>query len=291
MRINYKNKNCITKDFKMNLGFIKFKKPVAFLIFSCFLGMSTQTIFGYNQTNIVTQQNQLLKEPPKLTITEINISDPKDIYLKTTQRTILKIIIDTFFTYLKEAEKKNAKEKGEKDKYPITPLDYYELGKIGSDFVIDELIPNPNAKTSPKVIELLLPPLVAILATSLALDEKNHMETIAKLIQKLAYKLIMVRFFQNPGENTHTLCNALAIFVSFLNYSPKDPWRFLKLYTGLELITLDQLRLLINSINLGKSLNQKQRKKAIGKAAQVFAKPVVQAMIFGAKNYLIDEKL
>jgi hypothetical protein len=292
---------------KMLLGFVNSKKSISFFVFSCFLGISVHANLEKNYQDFETTATDSTKT------TEIDNSsiekqkneenleketEEETSALTTTQRTILKSIVEVFWTYFSYQDKKaNQKSDSTQEDYIINPLDRNELGKILSNLAIDECIPNPKSNITQKLVELLVPPIVAFLVVDTVMDSIIEKEKLSvsescnlgtKLALKLLNKLLMVRFLQTPGTTKYQVSNVFALASAFYKYN-KNADSTLKKYidvrSGAEKLALDQLRMLLQSIDLGKTLSPKHRKKAIGKSSQVLTKPIVQTLISACNEY------
>ena len=274
----------------MNSKFATLKKQTALFIFSCFLSMSTYIAYGHNSS--IPSLEQIEKDPSEYDLKQ-NLSIEKKeqtSYLTTTQRTILKSIIETFWDKLKETYKSELKK--ESNGYQVEPFKNYgpyEIGKVFSHMIADEFVPNPNSSIKQKLVELWTPVIVSFVIVHIIssnIPEKDYKKLSTSLISKLINKLIFVRLFQKPGTKEFTAANILAILGCFYNSKTNS----IDYITGMEKLALDQLRFFIQSSDLGTTLNEKQRKKAIGKSSQVLGKPLVQYLLKIILNNLNLEK-
>ncbi len=229
----------------------------------------------------------------------------------TLQRTFFKSIIETISTHL--GHKQNALSQKAtpnetiSSRYKIVDFHYNELGKILSNLLIDETIPNPKSNTTQKLIELMAPTIIAFLIIDCAQESfiqnnkfqksDNKIEQIlslspklsTNLLCKLVRKLLMVRFLQKPGTRKYQILNALAMLSAFFEINTQGKsfqekycsFDCIDGYHGVEQLFLDQcVRVPIELIDLGKHLNPRHRKKAFAKVIQILLKPnIVQAGI------------
>ncbi|MBD3231783.1 hypothetical protein GF322_03925 [Candidatus Dependentiae bacterium] len=230
--------------------------------------------------------------------------DTKTSFKTTFERVVLKTIVETFWTALN-------KEKPKIKEYKVEDFEYFELGKVLSNFFIDEIVPNARIEIYQKLIELLVPVTISFLILEGAIKTfiKNKdftkskdklkksiflcIDLGGKLFCKLMRKLFMVRFLQKPGTPEYQLADILAIGSAFhkenkegksyleryFSYKCIDPWH------GIEQVILDQIRVHAEIIDLGKNFNPKHRKKALGKILQIFLKPRIQEFLKEAYDY------
>ena len=245
--------------------------------------------FEESQNNHSDEDEEIIQE--KLTSTQA-----------TLQRTLFKSIIETISTHFshKYYPKTDTKE------YKVEKFRYDELGKILSNLLVDETIPNPKSSWSQKLTEFLVPTITAFLIIDCAQESFSDNEKFqssehkikyiisespklgSKLFQKLIKKFFMVRFLQKPGTRSFAIADALAIASAFYEFNTSgktfhkiflDP-SCIKFRHGIEQVVLDRARIIIESAHL-----PRHRKKALGKIAQLFLKPQLQEIIFEADKY------
>ena len=251
----------------------KLKKNITIIIFSFLFCMSIQMIFCQDLLNSDNKQKALMEN------LESNKVNKKTKYSVTIKRTFLKSISETFWSLLEKCN--NTQEYNpQKTEFKIDPLNYYELGKISSILLIDELIENPNPNLKQKYIELLVPSCIASLLINVfhrIKDKKNPLiNDFKKLAFTLGKKALMVRFFLKPRTKKYYTANIAALAAMLIN--PKtikiDP------YYATQQISLDLLKGLIDQVNLRFFLNKKHRTKALGKTTQTLSKPLIQRILY-----------
>ncbi|MCK4651049.1 hypothetical protein KAT08_02615 [Candidatus Babeliales bacterium] len=239
-----------------------------------FINANQDTELKLSEISDIKQKTQ----PLKIIKDNKDDNEKQTSYLTTTERTILKSLVETLWTLLKEKNKNN-------NEYQMPLIDYYELGKIYSDLIIDELFTKQKNNFKQKIIELLVPPTVAfIIKNSKNKDQKqNYIKLTSDLFVKLLCKLTMVRWFQTPETTSFRIANDIAILGTFykLDKNKKGIYKYLNIYNAAEKIPLDFLRTYLQSkkVDLGSFLNTKHRKKAIAKTVQVLCLPVIQHII------------
>jgi hypothetical protein len=266
-------------------------KRVLFFCFFSFVTIHTYATQDYTTTctpsaTILSQEN-VQNDTLSKTKEKIQTS-----YLTTVERTILKLIIETFWGLLKTNRiTQEQQSQNHPKKYPH--IDYYELCKIISNLAIDEVIQKEKNSITQNVIELLVPKAISIILIKEIRKEAitSYQALATDIVIQLFFKLVMVRFFQTPGTQAHRIANIAAFFSPFLEkQDPNSLLPFINIQNATEKIPLDLLRTFIQSQNVdfGDFFNVKHRKKAFAKIMQVLLHPTLQIMAKEIGDFIIS---